>query len=59
MVIGSFKAWAGLPMAMSEGIPLTETREFLLTGDGILLIGFLLWIAYIVFFIPRDTFKGL
>ena len=66
MVIGSGKAWAGLPlpMAMSdcnlfEALPITETREFLLTGDSIMLIGFLLWIAYIVFFFPKETFKKL
>lgn len=60
-VIGSSKAWADLPlpMAMSEGIPLTETQDFLLTGDTILLICFVLWIAYIVFCFPKHTFKKL
>jgi hypothetical protein len=61
MVIGSGKAAADLPlsMALGEGIPMTETQEFLLTGDCIVFFGFLLWIAYIVFCMPKNTFKKL
>jgi hypothetical protein len=59
MGIGSFKVHADLPMAPGEGLSITETREFLLTGDLILLIGFVLWIAYIVFCFPKGTLKKL
>ena len=62
MVIGSFKATADLPLPMANGEnsclnTLTETREFLAIGDSILLIGFLLWVAYIIFCFPKNTFK--
>lgn len=64
MVIGSFKANADLPLPMTNSDnscfnTMTDVREFLLTGDSILLIGFLLWIAYIVFCFPKDTLKKL
>lgn len=53
------KAWAGLslPMPTVRDFLQLETREFILTGDGILLIGFVLWVAYIVFLFPKDTLK--
>lgn len=59
MGIISSKAWAGLllPMPTVREFSALETREFLLTGDGILLIGFVLWVAYCVFCFPKDTFK--
>lgn len=66
MVIGSFKAnsfkeTADLPLPMANGEnswlnTLTE-REFLLTSDSIMLVGFLLWVAYIVFCMPKNTLK--
>lgn len=66
MVIGSFKACAfkatvelPLPMVTGDNGSITETREFLLTGDTILLIGFILWIAYIAFCFPKNTLKKL
>jgi hypothetical protein len=63
-VMGSFEAKANLslPILSLENNflnAMTETREFLLTGDSILLIGFLLWVGYIVFCFPKDTFKKL
>lgn len=59
MVIGSFKASASLPLPMASSEngclnALTE-REFMLTSDSIMLIGFLLWVAYIVFCFPKNT----
>ena len=61
MVIGSFKAKADLPLSKitADNSLITETREILLTGDSILLIGFVLWIAYIVFCSSKDTLKKL
>jgi hypothetical protein len=61
MVIGSSKANANLSLLMVNGDngSITEMQEYLLTGDSILLIGFLLWIAYIVFCMPKNTFKKL
>jgi uncharacterized membrane protein len=61
MVICSFKAHAALSLSMVTGDTnlITETREFLLTGDTILLVGFALWIAYIVFLFPKHTLKKL
>lgn len=49
------KAWAGLslPMPTVREFSALETREFLLTGDGILLIGFVLWVAYCVFLFSK------
>lgn len=63
-LICSFKASAALPLPMvnidnSFLNAMTETRAFLLRGDGILLIFFILWIAYIVFCFPKDTPKKL
>lgn len=59
MVIGSFKAHAALPLPMARGesISMTDTQEFLAIGDGILLVGFVLWIAYIIFCMPSHTLK--
>lgn len=74
MVICSSNVWADLPLPMSgfgktcignnflgnnlfNGM--TETQEALLTGDFIVFFGFLLWIAYIVFCMPKNTFKKL
>lgn len=59
------KAWAGLllPMAIGNGNFLKishiigKAEAFLCTGKGILLIGFLLWIGYVVFLFPKDTLK--
>ncbi len=66
MVIGSSRAWAfkattDLPLSIAYGDAYltSETREFVLRGDTILLIGFLLWIAYVVFFVSKDPFKKL
>ena len=37
---------------------MTKVKIFFLTGDGILLIGFLIWIAYVCFFLPgREKHK--
>lgn len=38
-------------------MPMEETRASLITGDGILLLLFTLWVAYIVFFFPKNTLK--
>lgn len=57
MVTGSFKANADLPLPMVGGM--TETQEFLLTGDTFLLVGFSLWIAYIVFGFPKANLRKL
>lgn len=64
VLISSLKVWADLPLPMSNGdigcvSKLTEMQEVLLTGDSILLTGFVVWIAYIVFCFPRDTLKKL
>jgi hypothetical protein len=58
-VISSSNAWAdlALPMAAGNSASITEIQDVLLTGDSILLIGFVLWIAYIVFCFPKDTLK--
>lgn len=60
MVIGSFKAKADVPLQFANLEnnflnAITETQKYLLTGDGILLMGFLLWIAYILFCFPKHT----
>ena len=61
MVIGSFKVRADLPLPMANGenswLTTLTDREILLTSDSLLLIGFLLWVAYIVFCMPKNTFK--
>lgn len=59
MVICSSKAWADLsiPMVSGDNGLITDSQVFLLTGDSILLIGFLFWIAYIVFCPPKHTLK--
>ena len=68
MVIGSSKAWADLPLPMGNNFSscfdaMAEaeiiTSDFLLTSDSILFVGFLLWIAYILFFFPKNTLKQL
>ena len=64
MVIGSSKAWADLPLPMVNSPSscfetMTEMREFLVTSDSIVLLGFLLWAAYIMFFFPKGTLKKL
>lgn len=60
MVIGSFKTKADVPLQFANLEnnflnAITETQKYLLTGDGILLMGFLLWIAYILFCFPKHT----
>lgn len=66
LVIGSSRATADLPLPMASGnasffenLPITEARELFPTGDSILWFSFLLWIAYIIFCFPKDTFKKL
>lgn len=69
MVICSSGVWADSPLTLSGFDTncirnnlfnaMTETQEALLTGDCIVFIGFLLWIAYIVFCMPTNTFKKL
>lgn len=69
MVIGSskthaFKTTTDLFFPMDDSpsssfSTITEMQTFLLTSDSILFVGFLLWIAYIIFFFPKDTLKQL
>ncbi|MBA3814168.1 MAG: hypothetical protein H0X26_06730 [Alphaproteobacteria bacterium] len=66
MVIGTSRAWAvkettdlALSVAYGDAYLTTDAREFVLGGDTILLIGFLLWIVYVVFSFPNKTFKKL
>ena len=64
IVIGSFKVKADIPLPI-ESLEsncmnaIKAAQKYLLTGDGVLLMGFLLWIAYIVFCFPKDTLRKL